>query len=91
MKAPFSYDPSEPLDLLKKVDAPPYMFTRIMQKVADVYEQQVSPSIAWAGSILLLGIFALNIWIVINSPNKPTRKSAQLQSLVFLPNNSLYE
>jgi hypothetical protein len=91
MKPSFSYDPSEPLDLLEKVDAPPFMFTRIMQKVSDVYEQQVSPSIAWVGSILLVGIFALNIWIVSNSPNKQTKKSAQLQSLVFLPNNSLYE
>lgn len=91
MKPSFSYDPSEPLDLLEKVDAPPFMFTRIMQKVSDVYEQQVSPSVAWVGSILLVGIFALNIWIVSNSPNKQTKKSAQLQSLVFLPNNSLYE
>lgn len=91
MKPSFSYDPSEPLDLLEKVDAPPFMFTRIMQKVSDVYEQQVSPSIAWVGSILLVGIFALNIWIVSNSPNKQTKKSSQLQSLVFLPNNSLYE
>lgn len=91
MKPSFSYDPSEPLDLLEKVDAPPFMFTRIMQKVSDVYEQQVSPSTAWVGSILLVGIFALNIWIVSNSPNKQTKKSAQLQSLVFLPNNSLYE
>lgn len=91
MKQPFIHDYSEPLSLLKKVEAPPFLLTRIMQRVSHTYEQRVTPKMAWVGCLALLVIFVLNIWVISANPGKGESGNIKLHSLAFFPNNSLYE
>jgi|GEM_PF-3888834 len=90
MKPSFSHNPSDLLHEIQRLDAPPFLLTRIKEKVARVYEQKVTPAFATASVCMLLLVFVLNIWIIkAPAPEAtPLQKSGQL---MFFTNNSLYD
>jgi len=92
MKYTDQYDPSDMLDHVKRVDAPPFLLTRIRQKI-DTARRQASPALIWATGLSMALIFTVNIY-VITAPAKtndvnPGNELAQ--SMNLYPHNSLYE
>lgn len=93
MEKQFSYDPTDQLDHLQRVEAPPFLLTRIRQKAMQAYEQRVTPTFAWVTSCLLLCIFAVNVYIIAGRKpieNKMYASETSQQMNVFT-DNMLYE
>ncbi len=92
MKNTNSYDPADMLEQVTRVDAPPFLLTRIRQRIADTREQ-VSPAMAWVAGLSLVFILALNIYIITGDETTAGGKTqANLaQTMNLYPHNSLYE
>ncbi|GAA4461592.1 hypothetical protein GCM10023093_06500 [Nemorincola caseinilytica] len=93
MKGPSSYDPTDQLDHLRRVEAPPFLLTRIRQRAMETYEQRMTPAFAWASSCLLLCVFAMNAYVMIGhwqGGNKMYASHTGQQMNVFT-DNTLYE
>lgn len=91
MKQQDAYDPTEALNYLKRVDAPPFLLTRIRQKAAEVYEQRVTPAFVWASCLGLALIFAVNAYIISGGAPQKSEHLMQSKQISFFTNNSLYE
>lgn len=81
------------LDLLgqiQKVDAPPFLLTRIQQKISENYNIQFSQKFVWTIGISLSLILLMNVAVLVkqNKENNGVKRLAQ--SIQLMPNNSLY-
>lgn len=86
-------DPIELLSHIQQVDAPPFLFTRIQQKIKEEKENQLSPKWAWTLGISVLLFMTLNIALFSshNRENKQNYEQEMAQSFQLLPNNTLYK
>lgn len=86
-------EPADMLDHIMKVDAPPFLLTRIRQKIAVAKEQRLTPALAWVGTVSFIIILSVNVYIVAgNTDSKTSGKASKLaQSMNLFPHNSLYE
>lgn len=85
-------DPSEMLEQVRRIEAPPFLFTRIRQKIADAEQRIATPWVLATGISMLLLLF-LNFCVISkNTTGSRLKESAQLaQSMQLMPENSLYE
>jgi hypothetical protein len=92
MKNSETYDPTEVLSQIQRVEAPPFLLTRIRQRISDT-RQQVSPGVAWVAGLSFLLVLALNLYIISSSDyHRETQKKPDLaQTMNLYPHNSLYE
>ncbi len=85
-------NPIELLDQIKKVDAPPFLVTRIRQKIENSRQSRFSTGISWSLGISLLVVVVLNITIMMKQTH--STKTAQDSNLAvamnLIPTNSLY-
>ncbi len=62
----------EDLQHLKKIDAPPYLYGQILQRINTLEQQaRFTPLTTWALSAAIVGVWILTIWVLIqqNSPD----------------------
>lgn len=76
------------LETILRVEAPPFLFTRILQKVQRQSTEYVSPRIAWAFTLSMITLVILNIAVVSFGNGKPDDDFAKYMHL--MPHNSLY-
>jgi hypothetical protein len=75
---------------IKNVDAPPFLMTRIHQKIETAYRNRFSPRLAFGLVAVFVLVVVLNIF-VITTYCKQNREDMNLaQSMNLMPNNSLY-
>lgn len=79
-------DPLQILDQLGRVDAPPFLLTRILQRVRQEKELRVRPAVAWALGLSLMGLLAFNISVIRSAEKKEARQTYGY----LLPQNNLY-
>jgi hypothetical protein len=82
------------LDLLgniKKVDTPPFLLTRIKQKIAEGSSSLFSLKLSWSLTICFLLVLALNAIVFVNNTAKINNETSLVQSMDLLPNNSIYK
>ncbi len=93
MKQDNKYDSLNQLDALQRVEAPPFLLTRIRQRIADAALPQVSPKWVWATVLSFILIAVLNVYTVSNysSSQTGTQQPANLvEQMNLQTNNSLY-
>ncbi len=87
---------TNPIDLLeqiKKVDAPPFLLTRIKQKIENAQQASFSKGLSWSLVISLCMMLLLNIAVMIKYTNSTTsmQHATIAAAMNLLPTNSLYE
>jgi len=87
---------NNPIDLLEqinKVDAPPFLLTRIKQKIENAQQASFSKGLSWSLVISLCMMLLLNIAIMMKHTNSTTsiQDSTIAAAMNLLPTNSLYE
>ena len=87
---------TNPIDLLeqiKKVDAPPFLLTRIKQKIENAQQASFSKGLSWSLVISLCMMLLLNIAVMIKYTNSTTSMQhlTIAAAMNLLPTNSLYE
>lgn len=85
----------EPFDMLsqiQQVDAPPFLWTRIQQKIKEDGENKLSPAFAYLLGLSFLLLISLNVWVIVQKNTPATLESKHIaQTMNLLPNNSLYQ
>jgi len=79
------------LDQVQKVSAPPFLLTRIQQRIRNKKESQFSPTISWVLSLSLAIIVVVNGAVLTNMIIASKKEKTLLQSMNLLPNNELYK
>jgi hypothetical protein len=78
------------LERIQKVDAPPFLMTRIQQKIHDAYINKLSPRLAFGLSVSFILIVILNLVVLVNYNRQSKQERNLVQSMNLMPNNSLY-
>ena len=79
------------LDQVQKVNAPPFLLTRIQQRIRNKKESQFSPTLSWVLSLGLAIIVVVNGAVLTNMIIASKQEKTLLQSMNLLPNNELYK
>ena len=79
------------LDQVQKVSAPPFLLTRIQQRIRNKKETQFSPTLSWVLSLGLAIIVVVNGAVLTNMIIASKQEKTLLQSMNLLPNNELYK
>lgn len=85
----------EPLDILsdiKSVDAPPFLWTRIQQKIKVEQENRLSPAFAYLLGLSFLLLIGFNVLVITQKTHHAASESNNIaQTMNLLPNNELYK
>ncbi len=79
------------LNKIHKVDTPPFLFTRVKQKIISTQASEVPKKLVWALSLSFMLIIILNISAVIHTEKSKTPEISLAQSMNLLSNNNLYQ
>ncbi len=82
-------DKLDVLSKIKPVEAPPFLLTRITQRIENERISRFSLRISWALGISMFLIFSLNVAILFQNQTKKTSNLAQTMQL--LPQNDFYK
>ena len=84
----------ESLELLKhieKVEAPPFLLTKIHQKIDNATGNRLSPRIVWSFAVSFLVVITFNIVVMTKTGGKNKTPDNLATSMNLIPDNSLYK
>ena len=85
---------NEQIEILKniqKVDAPPFLYTRIQERIRQQMADRISPQWAWSMGLTCLLIFSLNLSIVFSKEKKEVRENNLAKEMRLMPSNNIYD
>lgn len=80
----------ELLSQIETVETPPFLLTRIIQRIENERLSQFSPRVSWAMGISFLLILSLNIAVLVNK-STTTKEINLAQTMHLLPQNDFYK
>ena len=78
------------LEGIKQVDAPPFLWTRIQQKVEHASRSRFSLKVTFALVAIAIVVIMINALLVTDNIKKNAIDSNLAQAMDLLPHNSLY-
>jgi len=81
----------EQLNRIQRVEAPPYLFTRIQQKIANGQTERLPKGMAVAINLSFVLILVINVIVFMRNTNKSDSTENYAQSIHLMSNNSLYK
>lgn len=79
------------LNQIEEVEVPPFLFTRIKERIRYNSETATTPKIKLSLGISLSIILVLNIFAVYKGTNNIQHQDSLVQSMNLLPDNNLYK
>lgn len=76
---------------IQKVEAPPFLFTRIQQKIESEKLERMPNKMAVILNFCIVIVFIINVMVFIGSKTKSVFTESYAQSIHLISNNSLYE
>lgn len=83
--------PLELLDQIQKVEAPPFLMTRIRQKIDAAAANQIPGSWVWSLGLSFILVMGLNIAIIVNNMQVPATDDNIVNTMNLSPDNALYK
>ena len=81
----------QPLDGIQNVEAPPFLFTRIQQRISEEKYGRVSAKSAYAIFASLILLLILNFYAITKIQSTNNRKSNLAEIFHIMPDNNLYQ
>lgn len=78
------------LDTIQRVEASPYLLTRIQQRIESKQATRFSTTWSWAIGISFVVLLLLNIATLRNNHDASTNENNLAKSMNLLPNHNLY-
>ena len=75
---------------IEQVETPPFLFTRIQQKISAKHSLNFSKKVVWAYGFAFLFILTVNIFVIFTKINEKTNEVNIAQVMNLVPNNSIY-
>lgn len=79
------------LEQVQKVNAPPFLLTRIQQRIRNKKDNSFSPTLSWVLSLSIAIVVIANCAIIMNTTLESQREKNLAQSMNLLPHNELYK
>jgi hypothetical protein len=79
------------LHKLKRVETPPFLFTRIQQKIEESRVGMMPKKFVWAVGLSFVLVLALNIGMILSTNHQPNSLEQFAQSLDLVNDNTLYK
>lgn len=79
------------LSKIQRVEAPPYLFTRIQQKIAQTKNEAMPIKTALAIKLSFAVLLIVNIVVLSNYNTKSNATESYAESIHLISNNSLYK
>jgi hypothetical protein len=79
------------LGKIKTVEAPPFLYTRILEKVETLNTTAMPQKIAWTLGLSFLVIVSLNIGLIIKNLTDTQSLETYAQTIHLTSNNTLYK
>lgn len=80
----------EILDKIKPVEAPPFLFTRIQQRIKNANEHFVSNKIVWLSALSFSCLVIISVSVIFYTSSPSSTAQSLAQSLHLNPTNNLY-
>lgn len=78
------------LKLIEKVEAPPFLYTRIMQRIETETAKPQMKNFTWAIGISMVIILAFNIIAISSRGRQSEKNNSLIMELSLVPQNNLY-
>lgn len=79
------------LGRIQKVEAPTYLFTRILQKIESEKRERLSPRMAWILNLSLAVVIFMNAIVVIGTDSRLASVESYAESIRLTSENNLYK
>lgn len=83
-------DPLNMLENIQKVDAPPFLLTRIREQIHELRSDHVSPRMAWGLGISFLLLLTINVFVLASLSKQAGNEKSMVQSMELVQDNTLY-
>ncbi|GAB4429461.1 MAG: hypothetical protein OHK0039_48070 [Bacteroidia bacterium] len=94
MIAPHEPDPLDRLGEVQRVEAPPFLYTRILARIGQQRAARLHPAWTWATAGMLLVLMGANIWtlrVARQAPQQAAGVQTVATAMHLYPHNQLYE
>lgn len=81
----------EQLNKIQQVDPPPFLFTRIQQKIEKTYATVLPRKFACALSLSFIVVVVLNVGVLAYKVKQKNGVNSVAQSMNLVPDNELYK
>jgi len=81
----------EKLGKIQKVETPPFLFTKIQQKIELSKKEKMPKNISWALSISFALLLVINGFVFFNTNSKTNTTENYASAIHLTSNNSLYK
>jgi hypothetical protein len=78
------------LEKIQRVETPPFLFTRIQQKIEQSKKERMPKSVALTVSFSVALLLAINAIVLVNYNSKENTTESFAKSMHLSSNNSLY-
>ena len=78
------------LETIQSADVPPFLFTRIEQRIQNEMLNLVTPKLKWALSGAVLVLFTLNVLLISKYRSHSNNGTNLAKTMQLLPNNNFY-
>ena len=78
-------------DKIEQVDTPPYLLTRIHQKIANQKKEKMSSAILFTTTLSLVLLIIINVVGIKNFSQNESNDTSLIESLHLSSSNALYE
>ncbi len=76
---------------IKKVEVPPFLFSRIQQKIKNINSDTLTKKTSWALGLSFIAIVGLNIGLIVISQNSSQSIEKYAQSINLTSPNTFYK
>ena len=80
----------EELSKIRQVETPPFLFTRIEEKIAQTKMEKISPLASFGISAAFVLVLLVNAFVLINNDDQKSQTETYVESMNLLNNNTLY-
>jgi len=81
----------ELLEQIQKVEAPPFLFTRIQQRILNASLSEFSPRLTWTISLSFLLVLIINFAVMTQRVKQTNTNPDLVETFQLMQNNSLYK
>ncbi len=80
----------DPLETIVKVETPPFLLTRIIQRIDSERNAKFSSGVSWSMGVAFILLILLNTGVLTNVFARQHNMQTLAQSFQIMPNNELY-
>ncbi|MCX6183345.1 MAG: hypothetical protein NT150_15635 [Bacteroidetes bacterium] len=85
-----NYEKLDLLNKIHKVDPPPFLYTRILQKIESAVDPYYNKGIARSIVLSLFVVLMINFMVIGASSKNTANESTIVDDMNLMPNNTLY-